>query len=132
MFPSSTTEATKGEIVDYGTDKDSYTIGDTFTAWISIKNTSDKVIENGKVNWNVKKVGSLVPIEKSGTTNIKDVIKDFSIASGQTRKFERTDKVQKPDFIPDFVVKGKWDVKAEIYLDDSHIGDIEKTITLNT
>jgi uncharacterized membrane protein len=109
--------AVKAEIVDSGTDKDAYKVGDRATVRISIKNTGDR---------DITKVEVRAAIEKEFLGNFVKVMSDhiqvpiYRIRPGETETYKQTAT------IPNF--PGKYRVGARVIANGQEIGDFQKTI----
>jgi uncharacterized membrane protein len=109
----------KAEVVDWGSYKDEYKVGDTATADIAIKNTGDKDIQivelKGSIEMDflgkfIRLIGDslIIPINKIGP--------------GQTERFSQSGK------IPNF--PGKYRITVKVLADGQVIGDFQKIITV--
>lgn len=107
----------KAEIVDSGTDKDVYKVGDKATVRISIKNTGGS---------DITKVEVRAAIEKEFLGNFIKVLSDhvqvpiYRIRPGEAETYKQTAT------IPNF--PGKYRVSARVIANGQEIGDFQKTI----
>jgi uncharacterized membrane protein len=109
--------AIKAEVVDSGTDKDAYKVGDKITVRISIKNTG---------NLDITKVEAKAGIEKEFLGNYVKVLSDhiqvpiYRITPGQTETYKQTAT------IPNF--PGKYRINVKVIVNGQEIGDFQKAI----
>lgn len=114
VSPSS---AIKAEIVDWGTDKDSYKVGDRAAVRVAIKNTGDA---------DITKVEVQAGIEKEFLGNFVKLISDrimvpiYRIKPGETEQYKQTATV--PNF------PGKYRVNVKVLANGQDIGDFQKVI----
>lgn len=107
----------KAEVVDYGTDKDSYKVGDRATVHISVKNTGEA---------DITKVEARAAIEKEFLGKYVKVVSDhiqvpiYQIRPGETETYKQTAT------IPNF--PGKYRVGVRVIANGVDIGEFQKVI----
>jgi hypothetical protein len=107
----------KAEVVDSGTDKDSYKVGDKAIVRIAVKNTGDTDITT---------IEAFVAVEKQFLGNYVKLLSDhiqvpiYMIKPGQTEAYEQTYT------IPNF--PGKYRIVVHVMADGQEIGHIRKNI----
>lgn len=114
------------EIVDYGTDKDTYHRGDNVRAFIRIKNNGDATIENAIVKISVAKHIPLVGFMHVYSTDYP--LNGLSIRPGETKMIEATEKI--PTEVAGISTKGKYEFKIKVMVDHEEIADFTKAITV--
>jgi len=119
-------EAKIAKIIDWGTDRDVYHAGDRPVAFIEIRNTGGRAIENAAVKLTVARRTPLGPVNvvKDRVIKASDLLPGFNIPPGKSQRFQVS-----PFRIPDTVMaKGTYELKAEILVEDRPLGLVEKTI----
>gem|GEM_PF-4066319 len=112
-------DTTKAEVVDWGSYKDEYKVGDTATADIAIKNMGEKDIEIVELQGGIEKdfLGKFIRL--IGDSLIIPINK---IGPGQTERFSQSGK------IPNF--PGRYRITVKVLADGQVIGDFQKIITV--
>jgi hypothetical protein len=109
----------KAEIVDWGTDRKTYKVGDTLTVRVAIKNTGTADITTVEVDMAIEKefLGAYIKL-------IKDhiVLPIYSIKPGNLEKYEQ--KATIPDF------PGRYRVGAKVIVDGQEIADLRQEIDI--
>ncbi len=107
------------EIVDWGTDKDAYRIGDKATVRISIKNTGGSDIATVEVQASIEKefLGSFIKLLSDRIYLPVD-----RIEPGKTEQYERTET------IPNF--PGRYRISVKVIADGLDVGEFQKTIAV--
>ena len=109
--------AVKAEVVDYGTDKDAYKVGDQATVRISVKNTG---------NTDITKMEARASVEKDFLGKFIKVLSDHiqvpinRIRPGEVETYRQTAT------IPNF--PGKYRVGVKVIANGVDIGDYQKVI----
>jgi uncharacterized membrane protein len=109
--------AAKAEIVDWGTDKDSYKVGDRATVRVAIKNTGDSDITKVEVHAGIEKdfLGNFVKLVSD-----RIMVPIYRIKPGETEQYKQTAT------IPNF--PGKYRVTVKVIADGQDIGEFQKVI----
>jgi hypothetical protein len=110
----------KAEVVDWGSDKDEYKVGDTATARLSIKNTGGTDISNVQLYGSIEKefLGKFIRLIGDSITAPIGVIKP-----GQTESIKQSGK------IPNF--PGRYRINVKVMADGEDIGNFQKVITVS-
>jgi hypothetical protein len=114
------------EIVEWGTDKDVYHGGDRPVAFIEIRNTGARAINDATVKLTVSRKTSLgsIALLRDQMHKVSEFVPGFNVPPGKSKRFEVS-----PFQIPDIgMAKGTYELKAEIVVDSRSIGTISKTI----
>jgi hypothetical protein len=109
----------EAEVVDWGSDKDEYKVGETATVWVAIKNTGEKAIEKVEIRAGVEKefLGSFVKL----ISDRLDVPIE-RIGPGETRRFAHS--ATTPNF------PGKYRITVKVVVDGKDAGDYRKVIAI--
>ncbi len=110
-------QGAKAEIVDWGTDKDSYKAGDRATVRIAIRNTGDTDITKVEVKAGIEKdfLGNFVKVVSDRIT-----VPIHRIKPGETGQYKQTAT------IPDF--PGKYRITVNVIAGGQDIGQLQKVI----
>ena len=110
----------KAEVVDWGSDKDEYKIGDTATVRIAIKNGGNTDVNDIQIHAAIEKefLGAYIKLISQRLDAPIDRIKP-----GETGQFKRSAQ------IPDF--PGKYRVNVTVLIDGNEIGKFQKVITVS-
>jgi len=113
-------QAIKAEIVDWGTDKDSYRVGDRATVRVAIKNTGDSDITKVEVHAGIEKefLGNFVKLVSDRIT-----VPIYRIKPGETEQYKQTAT------IPNF--PGKYRVNVKVLANGQGIGGFQKVIEVD-
>ena len=109
----------RAEIVEWGSDKDVYKVGDDATAWIAIKNTGDTEINTVELQGGIEKefLGRFI-----GLIGDRITVPIYKISPGQTERYRHSAK------IPNF--PGRYRIKIKVLVDGEEIADVHKEITI--
>ncbi|HTY91244.1 MAG TPA: hypothetical protein VMC84_08720 [Methanocella sp.] len=112
------------ELVGYGTDRDTYSRGDTANGYITLRNTGDAAINDVTVHASISKN---VPV--LGTTSLGS--KDFKIANlnigpGETKKAQFS--VTIPEEYSGFSTAGDYQLNGKVLVSGKEIGDFSKSV----
>jgi len=109
----------KAEVVDWGSNKDQYNVGDKATAWISIKNTGDSEINSVEVRGGIEKdfLGKFIKLISDRLT-----VPIYRIRPGDTERYQYSGQ------IPNF--PGRYRVKVKVLVEGEEIADVQKDITI--
>ncbi len=113
-------QAVKAEIPDWGTDKDSYRVGDRATVRVAIKNTGSQ---------DITKVEVQAGIEKEFLGNFVKVVSDrIAVPISRIRPGE-TELYRQTATIPDF--PGRYRVNVKVLANGQGIGEYQKVIEVS-
>ncbi len=110
----------KAEVVDWGSDKDEYKVGDTATVRIAIKNNGDSAVNDIQLQAGIEKefLGAYI---KLISQRLDVPIK--GIKPGETEQFKQSTQ------IPNF--PGKYRVTVTVLIDGNAIDKLQKIITVS-
>lgn len=117
ILGAGSTQAAIAEIVDWGTDKDAYKVGDRATVRVVIKNTGDADITSVEVRAGIEKefLGNFVKLISDRIT-----VPIYRIKPGETEQYRQTAT------IPNF--PGKYRVTVNVIANGQEIGEFQKVI----
>ena len=130
--PISASEAAGAQVLDWGTNKDEYKLGDTVSGFIKIKNTGDTLIRDMTFSVKVLRQTLLGEIEVHHSDyNAADFLQDFHIPSGMTKEFQFPPEGQPPFTIPNTpLARGKYRFIGRLTTGGKDVGKVEKTIRI--
>lgn len=107
------------EIVDWGTDKDAYRVGDKATVRIAIKNIGGSDITTVEIQASIEKefLGSFIKLLSDRIRLPVD-----RIAAGKIEEYKRTET------IPNF--PGRYRISVKVIADGEEVGEFQKTIAV--
>lgn len=114
------------QLVDYGTDKDTYKRGDTAATYIVIKNTGNVIINEATLNINVERYVSIigyVSVQSPTTT-----LTDLNIKPGETKKAEYSITI--PSDYEGVSTAGKYRFTIDVIVWGKNIGQFQKEVTV--
>ncbi len=111
--------AVRAEVVDYGTDKDAYKVGDRATVRITIKNTGEA---------DITKVEAHASIEKEFLGKYIKVVGDHIIVPINRIRPGETETYKQTSTIPNF--PGKYRVGVKVLANGRDIGDFQKDLVV--
>jgi len=114
------------ELVGYGTDKDTYSSGDTAMVYITITNTGNVVIDNATLNVTVSRYISII-----GYLNVDNTVEpltDLNIQPGKTQN--NTYKFTIPTQWKGISTAGDYQFNINVYVWGSNIGNFTKKVTV--
>ncbi len=115
-------------IIEWGTDRDVYHVGDRPVAFIEIRNTGSHAIEDAVVKLTVTRktpIGAVTLI-KDQAHKALELVPGFKVSPGKSRRFEVS-----PFQIPDTsLAKGTYELKADIVIEGRSVGTLHKTISV--
>ncbi len=117
VLSAAPTDAIKAEVVDWGTDKDSYKVGDRATVRVTIKNTGDSDITKIEVKAGIEKefLGNFVKLISDRIT-----VPIYRIRPGGAEQYKQTAT------IPNF--PGKYRVTVNVIANGQDIGEFQKVV----
>lgn len=109
----------RAEVVDWGSDKDEYSVGDTATARLAIKNAGDTGITMIELYGSIEKefLGKFIRL-----IGDRLMVPVNGIKPGQTEKIEQSGK------IPNF--PGRYRINVRVIVDGQEIGSFQKIINV--
>ncbi len=117
ILGAGTQQAVKAEIADWGTDKDTYHVGDRATVRVAIKNSGDA---------DITKIEAHASVEKEFLGNFVKVLSDRIAVPINRIKPGDTGQYRQTATIPDF--PGKYRVSVKILANGQDIGEVRKVI----
>jgi len=114
------------ELVDYGTDKDTYNRGDTAVTYIVIKNTGTVPIDAATLNIKVEKYVSVI-----GYVNVQSpstTLTDLNIQPGNTSREEY--KITIPTDYEGVSTTGKYRFTIDVVVWGTQIGEFQKEVAV--
>ena len=110
-------QAVNAEIVDWGTDKDSYRVGERATVRVSIKNTGGPDITLVEVHAGIEKefLGNFIKLVSD-----RIMVPIYLIRPGQTEEYRQTAT------IPNF--PGRYRISVKVLANGEDIGEFQKVI----
>ncbi|MCD1295861.1 hypothetical protein CUJ83_12730 [Methanocella sp. CWC-04] len=121
------------DIIEWGTNKDHYRVGDAVTAFIKIKNTGEKDIKdaNAKVLVKRKTVFGEIKVHE-GDYKVSDYIKGLRIKPGETKELIFPPGSMPQFLIPDVpLIEGKYRFEIKITIDGNEMGKLERSILIS-
>jgi hypothetical protein len=116
--------ATSAQLVNYGTDKDTYKRGETANGYATIKNTGNSVIDtvtiSAKVSRSMPLVGSLSVLSKDFK------VTGLNIKPGETKKAQFA--VNIPSTFSGFSTAGSYDINGNVLVNGKQVGSFSKHI----
>jgi uncharacterized membrane protein len=108
------------EVVDWGSYKDEYKVGETATARLAIKNTGDRDIDRVELQGSIEKefLGKFIRL-----IGDRMAMPIGAIKPGQTETIEQSGK------IPNF--PGRYRISVKVIADGREIGSFQKTIAVS-
>ncbi len=123
---STVSQATGAQLVGYGSDKDTYSRGDTAKGYIVIKNTGSTNINDVTVSASVARG---VPLLGTISLGSKDfTIGGLNIGPGETKRAEFA--VSIPGEVSGISTAGGYDLKGNVLVGGQQIGSFSKHITV--
>lgn len=117
-------QATSAKIVNYGTDKDTFSRGDRATGFMTIQNTGNTPINDVTTSVSAK---IALPIIGSTSVGNKDyTFRDLNIQPGETKRVEFT--VDIPSEYMGVSTAGNYDLHVNVKTGDKDIGSFSKTV----
>ena len=118
------TAVANAQLVNYGTDKDTYKRGETANGYATIKNTGSTVIDtvtiSAKVSRSMPLVGSLSVLSKDFK------VTGLNIKPGETKKVQFS--VNIPSTFSGFSTAGSYDIKGNVLVNGKQLGSFSKHI----
>lgn len=114
------------EVLNYGTDKDTYRRGEKVTAFITIKNAGTAIIRSVHLNVSIARSVPLLGFVNVYSTEYP--LKDLNIPPGESKKVEASERM--PEDFHGISTQGKYELKIKVMIDDREIGSIAKAITI--
>lgn len=122
--PTAHATAVNADIVDYGTDKDTYNRGDTAKGYITLKNTGNSVINDVTISVSIARS---VPALGSTSLGSKDFkVTGLNIQPGETKKAEYS--VSIPSEFGGFSTAGDYNVNGKAIVGGKDVGSFSKSI----
>ncbi|MGE5548893.1 MAG: hypothetical protein ACM3RR_00180 [Bacillota bacterium] len=111
-----------GRAWDWGTDKETYSRGDTATGWTNITNTGTVPIDEICFTVTIEKLIFGFPVERS----YSHTMKGLDIAPGETRKVQFSERI--PAKYKGIPTAGNYKFNVTAWLDNKDIGNYTKNI----
>ena len=114
--------ASKAQLVDYGTDNTTYSRGSKANGYITLKNTGSAAINDVTISVTAARS---VPALGTATLGTKDFkITDLNIQPGETKKVEFS--VDIPSEYSGFSTAGDYDLNGNVLVDGQKVGSFSK------
>jgi len=120
------TQTASGQLVGYGTDKDTFSRGEQATGYIQVKNTGTAVINDITASMSAS---ANVPVIGQTTLGTKDyTFSDLNIQPGETKRIEF--KADIPSEVKGVSTAGDYSLHATIKAGGSEIGSFSKDVKI--
>ncbi|HTX43929.1 MAG TPA: hypothetical protein VMC61_04310 [Methanocella sp.] len=114
----------EAQLVGYGTDKDTYSRGDTANGYITLKNTGSTAINDVTLSVSVARSVPLLGTMSLGSKDFK--VKGLNIRPGEAKKAEFS--VDIPKEYRGFSTAGDYDVNGNVLVGGKPVGSFSKRI----
>lgn len=118
--------ASKAQLVDYGTDNSTYKRGSKANGYITLKNTGDTTINDVTISVTAARSIPALGTASLGTKDFK--ITDLNIQPGETKKAEFS--VDIPNEYSGFSTAGDYDLNGNVLVGGQKVGSFSKHVTV--
>ncbi len=124
VIPVTAASTMNAEVVNYGTDKDTYNRGDTAKGFITLKNTGDAIINDVTISVSVARSVPVLGMMTLGSQDIQ--LTGLNIKPGETKNAEYS--VAIPSDFKGLSTAGNYKVSGKVVVGGNDAGSFSKSI----